>query len=121
MEFINSLYRYIQAPDGARRETLDFAVDSLLLLAGPDGPHVTAELVGAAPPGPGARPRPALAVGRPRHWSAWKRSPWWCRSTARCATASRSAATSARTEAVAAALASPRVAAELVRARSRRR
>ena len=44
MEFVNLLYRYLQGPEGARRSTLDFAVDSLLLLLAPMAPHITAEL-----------------------------------------------------------------------------
>jgi leucyl-tRNA synthetase len=44
MEFTNSLYRYVQAEEGPHRETLDFAVDTLLLLMAPAVPHVTAEL-----------------------------------------------------------------------------
>ena len=44
MEFTNEVYRYAQAEDGARRETLGFAVDTLLLLMAPMTPHVTAEL-----------------------------------------------------------------------------
>jgi len=42
MEFTNQLYRYAQA--GARRATMDEAVDSLLLLLAPMAPHVSAEL-----------------------------------------------------------------------------
>jgi leucyl-tRNA synthetase len=42
MEGTNRLYRYVQA--GARRSTLDEAVDTLLLLLAPMAPHVTAEL-----------------------------------------------------------------------------
>ncbi|HEX9529691.1 MAG TPA: leucine--tRNA ligase, partial [Acidimicrobiales bacterium] len=42
MELTNTLYRYVQA--GARRETLDAAVDTLLLLAAPMAPHISAEL-----------------------------------------------------------------------------
>jgi leucyl-tRNA synthetase len=42
MEFTNALYRYVQA--GARRRTLDQAVDTLLLLMAPMAPHMTAEL-----------------------------------------------------------------------------
>src|SRR5262249_29836042 len=38
------LYRHVQAPAGARAQTVDFAVDSLLLLLAPMAPHVTAEL-----------------------------------------------------------------------------
>ena len=42
MEFTNSLYKYVQA--GARKETLDWATDLLLLMLCPMVPHVTAEL-----------------------------------------------------------------------------
>ncbi|HZU73966.1 MAG TPA: leucine--tRNA ligase [Acidimicrobiales bacterium] len=42
MEFTNSLYRYVQG--GARRQNLDEAVDTLLLLLAPMAPHLTAEL-----------------------------------------------------------------------------
>ena len=42
MEFTNELHRYVQA--GARRETLDAAVDAQLLLMAPMCPHITAEL-----------------------------------------------------------------------------
>ncbi|MGH9115563.1 MAG: class I tRNA ligase family protein, partial [Acidimicrobiales bacterium] len=44
MEFVNGVYRQVQAPAGARRATIDLAVDSLLLLLAPMVPHVTAEL-----------------------------------------------------------------------------
>ncbi len=44
MEFTNELYRYIQEPGGPRRQTLDEAVDTLLLLMAPMAPHITAEL-----------------------------------------------------------------------------
>jgi leucyl-tRNA synthetase len=44
MEFVNSLYRYLQSEQGARRETVDVAVDNLLLLLAPMVPHITAEL-----------------------------------------------------------------------------
>ena len=44
MEQVNELYRYRQSDEGARRETLDEAVDTLLLLAAPMVPHITAEL-----------------------------------------------------------------------------
>jgi leucyl-tRNA synthetase len=44
MEFVNDLYRYRQAPGGARRETLDDAIDTLLVLMAPMTPHLTAEL-----------------------------------------------------------------------------
>jgi leucyl-tRNA synthetase len=43
-EFTNVLYRYVQSPEGARRATLDEAVDTLLKLMAPMTPHVTAEL-----------------------------------------------------------------------------
>jgi len=44
MEFTNDLYKYVQSEAGARRETLDDAVDHLLLVLAPMAPHVTAEL-----------------------------------------------------------------------------
>jgi leucyl-tRNA synthetase len=44
MEFVNTVYRHVQAPEGARTQTVDFAIDSLLLLLAPMAPHVTAEL-----------------------------------------------------------------------------
>jgi len=44
MEAINDLYRYAQSADGPRAETLEDAVDTLLLLLAPMAPHVTAEL-----------------------------------------------------------------------------
>ena len=44
MEFVNEVYRRLQSEEGVARETLDFAVDSLLLLMAPMVPHVTAEL-----------------------------------------------------------------------------
>ena len=44
MEYLNELYRYVQSPDGARRETLEDAVDALLLVLAPMTPHITAEL-----------------------------------------------------------------------------
>ena len=44
MEFLNSLYRYVQAPEGGRTATVGSAVDSLLLLLAPMVPHVAAEL-----------------------------------------------------------------------------
>jgi leucyl-tRNA synthetase len=44
MEFVNLLYRYVQSPQGARRQALDHAVDTVLLLMAPMTPHVTAEL-----------------------------------------------------------------------------
>jgi len=44
MEFVNALYRYCARPEGAREETLGFALDSLLLLLAPMVPHISAEL-----------------------------------------------------------------------------
>ncbi|QGG95684.1 leucine--tRNA ligase [Actinomarinicola tropica] len=44
MELVNELYRYAQSDDGARRETLDEAVDTLLKVMAPMTPHITAEL-----------------------------------------------------------------------------
>ncbi|MDQ6945923.1 MAG: class I tRNA ligase family protein, partial [Actinomycetota bacterium] len=44
MEFVNGLYRYAQGPDGARGDSVDFAVDTLLLLLAPMAPHISAEL-----------------------------------------------------------------------------
>jgi leucyl-tRNA synthetase len=44
MEFVNTVYRHVQAPEGARTQTVDFAINSLLLLLAPMAPHVTAEL-----------------------------------------------------------------------------
>jgi leucyl-tRNA synthetase len=44
MEFTNALYRYVQSPEGARGPTLDEAVDTMLLLLTPMVPHITAEL-----------------------------------------------------------------------------
>lgn len=69
MEFVNGLYRYAQGPAGARRATLDFAIDTLLLLLAPMTPHVTAELWQRRhPEGPGvhaqAWPRPDSAMVR---------------------------------------------------------
>jgi leucyl-tRNA synthetase len=44
MEFVNDLFRYLQSEGGARRQTFDQAVDTLLLLMAPMAPHITAEL-----------------------------------------------------------------------------
>jgi len=44
MEYVNDLYRYVQSEDGPRRETLDEAVDALLLVLAPMAPHISAEL-----------------------------------------------------------------------------
>ena len=44
MEFTNELYRYVQRDEAPRRETLDEAIDKLLLLMAPMAPHLTAEL-----------------------------------------------------------------------------
>ena len=44
MEFTNTLYRWIQSDDGAHKEVLGTAVDSLLLVMAPATPHFSAEL-----------------------------------------------------------------------------
>ena len=44
MEFTNELYRYVQRDEPPRQETLDLAIDTLLLLMAPMAPHITAEL-----------------------------------------------------------------------------
>jgi leucyl-tRNA synthetase len=44
MELVNDLYRYVQADGGGRGQTLDAALDSLLLVMAPMAPHITAEL-----------------------------------------------------------------------------
>jgi len=44
MEFTNELFKYAQSSDGPRRETLEVAIDTLLLLMAPMVPHITAEL-----------------------------------------------------------------------------
>ncbi len=44
MEFTNGLYKYVQSPEGARRETLDAAIDTVLHLMAPMTPHFSAEL-----------------------------------------------------------------------------
>jgi len=44
MQFTNELYAYTQSAAGARRETLDEAIDTVLLLMAPMAPHITAEL-----------------------------------------------------------------------------
>ena len=44
MEFTNMLYRYVQEEDGPHAETLDSAVDALLLVMAPAAPHLCAEL-----------------------------------------------------------------------------
>jgi leucyl-tRNA synthetase len=44
MEYVNDLYKYVQAEGGPRRETLDEAVDALLLVLAPMAPHISAEL-----------------------------------------------------------------------------
>ncbi len=44
MEFVNRLHKYVQSTDGARRDTLDESVDTLLLLLAPMTPHISAEL-----------------------------------------------------------------------------
>ena len=44
MEFTNDLYRYVQRDEAPRRQTLEQAIDTLLLLMAPMAPHITAEL-----------------------------------------------------------------------------
>ena len=44
MEFVNDLYRYARSDEGARSQTLAFAVETLLKLMAPMVPHITAEL-----------------------------------------------------------------------------
>ncbi len=44
METTNTLYKYVQAPEGPHEETLNFALDTLLQLMSPAVPHITAEL-----------------------------------------------------------------------------
>jgi leucyl-tRNA synthetase len=44
MEYTNELYHYVQAAEAPRRETLDEAVDALLLVLAPMAPHIAAEL-----------------------------------------------------------------------------
>ena len=44
MEHLNELYRYAQADEAPRSQTLADAVDTLLLVLAPMAPHVTAEL-----------------------------------------------------------------------------
>jgi leucyl-tRNA synthetase len=44
MEFVNTVHRHLQAPEGARAASVDFAIDTLLLLLAPMAPHMTAEL-----------------------------------------------------------------------------
>jgi leucyl-tRNA synthetase len=44
MEYVNDLYRYVQSDAGARTDTLDDALDGVLLVLAPMTPHVTAEL-----------------------------------------------------------------------------
>jgi leucyl-tRNA synthetase len=44
MEFVNMVYRHMQAQEGARQASVDFAIDTLLLLLAPMTPHITAEL-----------------------------------------------------------------------------
>ncbi|MEW6472923.1 MAG: leucine--tRNA ligase [Actinomycetota bacterium] len=44
MEYVNDLYKYVQSEAGPRRETLDDAIDGLLLVLSPMAPHISAEL-----------------------------------------------------------------------------
>ncbi len=63
MEFVNTVYRHLQAPGGARRQTVDFAIDSLLLLLAPMAPHIAAELW--------ERRHPETATGGSVHDQPW--------------------------------------------------
>ena len=114
MEFNNYL---VKAKDDRRYGTpaWEEALDMLLLMLAPETPHIAEELWqrrhGAETPSDGAAARachvqawPQLRsrAGQGRH-----RSPWWCRSTARCVTRSRCRRTSAKRQARDAALASP--------------
>jgi leucyl-tRNA synthetase len=42
--FVNTVYRYVQSDTGAQAAALDEAIDTLLLLMAPMTPHITAEL-----------------------------------------------------------------------------
>jgi leucyl-tRNA synthetase len=44
MEYVNDLYRYAQSETGARADTLDDALDHVMLVLAPMAPHITAEL-----------------------------------------------------------------------------
>jgi leucyl-tRNA synthetase len=44
MEFVNDLYKYVQSDEGPRKETLDEAINALLLVLAPMAPHMSAEL-----------------------------------------------------------------------------
>jgi leucyl-tRNA synthetase len=44
MELTNQLYKYVQSDDGAHRDVIGFAIDTLLLVMAPSVPHITAEL-----------------------------------------------------------------------------
>ncbi|HMS12320.1 MAG TPA: leucine--tRNA ligase [Microthrixaceae bacterium] len=44
MAFLNELYRYVQADGGPHGDVLDEAIDAVLLVMAPATPHVTAEL-----------------------------------------------------------------------------
>ena len=44
MEFLNAVYKALQSAEGASSATVDFAIDTMLLLLAPMAPHITAEL-----------------------------------------------------------------------------
>ena len=73
MEYVNDLYKYVQSDGGPRRETLDEAIDALLLVLAPMAPHLTAELWerrhGAAPTSTSSRGRHST-----RSWPRPRRS-----------------------------------------------
>jgi leucyl-tRNA synthetase len=69
MEFVNGLYRYVQSEEGGRRATLDFAIDSLLMVLAPMAPHISAELWERRHPGRSpvhAQPWPVADAGKVR-------------------------------------------------------
>ena len=85
-----------------------FAIDTLLLLLAPMAPHITAELWERRHAGEHIHEQP-WPRGRPDAGHGRHRRRWSCRSTARCATASRSTAGIDEAEAERLALASPKV------------
>jgi leucyl-tRNA synthetase len=44
MEFVNAVYKQLQDEEGVSRGTLDFAIESLLMVLAPMVPHITSEL-----------------------------------------------------------------------------
>ncbi len=100
MEFNNYL---VKAQETAVYGTpaWDEAIDTLLLMMAPSMPHIAEELWQRRHGGGDVRrrrqrPRAALAGSATPSWRRPRRSPWSCRSTARCATGSRRRPASAR-------------------------